>query len=306
MSSNIYKSVIILLLALALGFSFNWFFSTSRDSFQSYRAVSNKDLAEFFYSGEKSQAGLKEKFSSDGYNPVKILIVPGHTEEYPGSEYKTIRELDFNNKVAEKLFHKLNENNKLEVYVSNDKEIENYLNEDNNTEAFRLGYQRLHRFFSGESKDSIINNSIHSNTPTKIIERLYGINQWANENEIDIVIHIHFNSENGRELYEKGKYKGFAIYTPKTSYSNGLVSGQLAVSLYKSLSTILEPSNFEVEIGKVIESDSLIALGAFNTSDAAAVLIEYGFIYEDQFVFRADSFDKVADKTAKGILEFLK
>ena len=60
-------------------------------------------------------------------------------------------------------------------------------------------------------------HTIRNIAPDEMGVRLYGINKWANENDIDIVIHVHFNDYPGRPRTGSGKYSGFSILFQKVS-----------------------------------------------------------------------------------------
>jgi len=59
----------------------------------------------------------------------------------------------------------------------------------------------------------------------------------------------------------------------------------------------------------LIEDQQLIALGRYNTSDTASLLIEYGYIYESKLADetgREQFFSAFADKIYLGLEDFFK
>ena len=54
----------------------------------------------------------------------------------------------------------------------------------------------------------------HNSASKEASVRLYGITKWANENKIDLMMHIHFNDDANHSKNIAGKYSGFALYIP--------------------------------------------------------------------------------------------
>jgi N-acetylmuramoyl-L-alanine amidase len=148
---------------------------------------------------------------------------------------------------------------------------------------------------------------IHDNAPKNVAQRLYGITKWSNENNINVMIHIHFNDYTGRRWNRVGKYSGFAIYVPAPQFSNSSISHDIAQDIYKKLAEHNKVSNFPLEASGIIDEPGLIALGENNTSNAASVLIEYGYIYEKQFTdpkLRSQSLQDLAQQTFSGLQDY--
>ncbi len=146
-----------------------------------------------------------------------------------------------------------------------------------------------------------------NNAPSATAIRLYGINKWANENNIDIVVHLHFNDHPGRKYNQRGEYSGVTIYIPEKQFSNAKASKALAETVFKRLTTYSARSNMPLEREGVVEDQELIAIGAYNTLDPAVLLIEYGYIYETQFInpkTRTLAIEESALQTYLGILDF--
>lgn len=306
--NSLLKPLAIILTSILLGLFLVWVLDSLQGSRQVYERSSENELENFFYQQKISQSELQYKFYNE---EIRILIVPGHSDEFPGTIFKEIREVDLNRKVSDNLFNFLDEDSRFNVRLlhsreTSDDEIFSYINQSNNIEEFKNSYQRLESFFNGKDKDFVVNNRIYSETEEETINFLYGMNLWLNENNFDIVIHVHFNNYLREGRNEKGEFEGFAIYVPQEKYSNGVVSKELAESIHGRLDNVLERSNLPTEEEGIVESSSLIALGSFNTLSTAALLIEYGFIYEDKFGENGDIFYEIGKETYEGILDFLK
>ena len=147
----------------------------------------------------------------------------------------------------------------------------------------------------------------HNNIPADVAVRLYGINKWANENNIYLVIHIHINDYWGYPANVPGKYSGFAIYLPAQQYSNSTTTGAVAEAVFNRLAKYNPVSNLRQESSGLVSDSELIAVGANNTSEAANMLIEYDYIYEPQFVnpkIRGLALKDLAYQTYLGLQDF--
>ncbi len=273
-------------------------------------------LAGVFFVDSVSEKQLKNDYISakNGGRKIKILVVPGHDKDYWGAEFKGLKEADLNLELAKNLV----------TFLKQEKEFEVILGRDEN------GYKsELASYFSKNRKEienfiqknvAITNSYIqsglvepytkgvpHNVAPEEVAFRLYGINKWANENKIDIVIHIHLNDDPERTYYGFGKYTGFAIYIPEKQFSNAKGSMALAKPIFNQLQKYLAVSDLPKEKNGIIEDQKLIAIGAYNTLDAAGLLIEYGYIYEPQFVnaqIRPLAIKESAFQTYSGIKKF--
>jgi len=138
---------------------------------------------------------------------------------------------------------------------------------------------------------------------SEIAFRLYGINKWANENDVDIVLHIHFN-DYPRRTGRAGDHTGFSIYVPERQYGNAEASKDLARTLFDELKNTIGPSTLPLERDGIIEDQELIALGANGSLKGASVLIEYGYIYEPQYVYastRSPMMQELAFQTYRAV-----
>ena len=131
--------------------------------------------------------------------------------------------------------------------------------------------------FSFEPNQKIKHNKADSDT----VFKLYGLNKWANENDNDLVIHIHFNDYPRKNKKVAGKYQGYSVYIPEKQLPNHIESQKFAEIVSEEMSKYFSSSNLKIEEGVIMESQELIAVGANNTLSVPSVLIEYSYIYED-------------------------
>jgi N-acetylmuramoyl-L-alanine amidase len=259
-------------------------------------------------------ADVKSKYNTVT-KKVRILIVPGHEPSFGGAEYGNLKERDMTVDLANNLSEFFLNNSHYQVFVTRDKErwnvdLDNY---------FKNNWNDIVAFLSESKTDllkSISDGSVqrpkdssvyHNNAPKNVAYRLYGINKWSNENEIDIAIHIHFNDYPRNDASKPGKYSGLAIYVPERSFYNSSTTDAIAKTVYNRLSKYNATSNLPNEDVGIVEDDDLIAIGAYNTADAASMLIEYGYIYEPQFAdptIRSKTVRELAYQTYLGIEDF--
>ena len=246
---------------------------------------------------------------------VKILVVPGHDPKYYGTEFWGMHEADLTLKTAEYLYNQLKEDPRFEVWTARDFKTGEYTSEFteyfiNNREAIRkfkddsmLVMDALERAGIAEDKSTLN----HGFAKEEIALQLYGLNKWANEHDIDIALHLHFNNYPHSPRSAPGEYTGFAIYVPESQYPNGLTSRDLAKPILEELRGCCAISNMPFELGGIVEDQDLIALGANGTRDGAALLIEYGYLYEGKFAFasvRNNVFKDLAWRTYLGIKKY--
>jgi hypothetical protein len=122
----------------------------------------------------------------------------------------------------------------------------------------------------------------HNSAAPDVASRLYGITKWADENNIDIEIHIHFNDETEHRAGMPGQYSGFAIYVPAAQYDNSTTTKAVADTVFKRLAKYNPVSNLVGESAGIVDDPELIAIGSYNTANAASMLIEYAYVYEPQ------------------------
>ncbi len=220
---------------------------------------------------------------------IKILVVPGHDDVDYGTHYKKIKEADMTLRLSELLVKELKKDKRFAVYVARDKAgytapIEDFFR-DHHDEI--LSYMTVSKsayagqFESGQIES--ISSVPHNNASQQIAEKLYGINLWANQNKMDLVIHIHFNDESGRDNDKRGEYKGFAVYMPEKQLDNAKPSSAVAMRVFSELYKKYQPSTMEKESAGIVFDQSLIAVAGRNAIDTRRFLVEYGYVYEKRF-----------------------
>ena len=247
-------------------------------------------------------------------NNFKILIVPGHDNESKGgAQFKDIREADMNLKVAGDLYKYLSEDGHFRVFITRDKngykdEAVKYLS-DNYSSILS---------FRNASKDKM-NNFLENGIIKKIVGvdhnyaseddsvKLYAINKWADDNGMDLVIHIHFNDYPNRKLNRVGEYSGFSIYIPEKQLPNYEKSFEIVNSVFSQLKKYFPVSDLPKEDKGIIEDQELIAVGSNLSLSSPVFLVEYGYIYESQFInpkIQPLMFKELAYQTYQGIKNY--
>jgi len=254
------------------------------------------------------------KTSSSNTKPVKILIVPGHEPSEGGTAYKDVWERDVVVDIANELATQLRTNPRLSVMLARTKTewhpiLENYFTANWETiRAWRDNnkVETARKIATGhmEEAEPAVR---HNPAPEGPSVRLNGINKWADENDIDIVLHLHINDYPRSPTTQPGKYSGFAIYVPDSQYGNSGSSKVLAQKLYDRLVRYYPVSNLAGESAGIIEEMKLIAIGRDNSQSAASLLIEYGYIYEPHYTdetLRAAAIPDLAYQTFAGVQDF--
>ncbi len=244
--------------------------------------------------------------------PFKILLIPGHDNEVWGAEYGNRKEADMNLVLATKIYNILKEDKRFKVFITRDgngytKDFSDYFS----------AYKEDIISFEKNAKEKMVGNitdgnfvrkknAPHHRVSSNIALRLYGFNKWANENNIDAMVHIHFNDYPRANNWVIGKYKGFVMYIPDQQLSNYKGSESLAKKIFMELHKKYPISNFLPEKKGIVTDQQLIAIGANGTLDASvrSVLIEYGYIYEKIFrnnKTRSQFYKDAANLTVKGL-----
>lgn len=271
-------------------------------------------LAGVFFSDSTTVEELRTKYSQarsdDG--EILILIVPGHDNEFWGTEFKSLRENEINFELGQYLFDFLNSEDRYKAVLTQDsngylKPFKKYFEDEVSIKKYAQIYREI---MDGFVQDGIVTRKIfvdHVLAPEKQVIRLYGLNKIANERNVDIVIHIHFNDVPGRKYNRPGKYDGFTIYVPERQYSNSKASVALAESIMPRLSKVFPVSSHPKESAGIVEDQELIAIGANNSLDPAVAFIEYGYIYDAPIhdeVLRSKVLKEAAYQTFLGINDF--
>ncbi len=258
---------------------------------------------------------LKSKFleAPQTGRKVKILIVPGHEPNYGGAEYGALKERDMNVDLALRLAEHFKSNSHFDISLTRDKniwnpELESYFK--NNWQAIidfsKLKKSEMEKLVL-DGRLAKVNGVAHPVVSSDVATRLYGINKWASENDVDLLVHIHFNDYPRARADRPGKYWGFTIYVPEQQYSNSLATREVAKHVLDELSKGFTISNFPKEESGIVESPDLIATGNANTVDGASLLIEYGYIYRPVFQDEEQSekfMEEMAERTYLGLVDF--
>ena len=252
-------------------------------------------------------------FSVSAKTSVKVLIVPGHDDGSWGTEFLGVKEADMNVKLALMLYDRLKQDKNFEVFITRDwngykKEFADYF--QNNEEVILQFIKNSKEKFDDKIRNGEVEefeNVYHNDASDDMVLKLYGINKWADENNIGAVIHIHFNDYPRTKTHQRGKYKGFAVYIPEESLKNSKASSPLGFFVFNSLFKNYYISDYKKESGGVVPDQSLIALGANNTLNTRSVLIEYGYIYErifSTYYKREEQMKRMAKQTYEGIKKY--
>lgn len=243
----------------------------------------------------------------------RILVVPGHDDEYSGAVFNQTKEVELNRKVANKLVEFLSKEPGIEVVSAHQENKYNpfldfaFVHYKEKIEYFME--QSISGFLYKKEKEEIDlgDSDFHNAAVPDVRYRLYGINWWATQNQIDLVIHIHFNDYRDRKKGEH-KYDGFSMYIPGEHFGNHELSKIVGESIFKQLKKIRPISNLPYEEEGIIEGHELIAVGSHESLSSGSVLVEYGYIYEDIFhdPLKQDvTFDYLAYATYIGIKDAL-
>jgi N-acetylmuramoyl-L-alanine amidase len=227
--------------------------------------------------------------SGSSQSNVRILLVPGHEPDYGGAEYEALKERDMNVELAQDLQQFLDSNPHYQVFVTRDTqawspEFATYFQNDWNdiVQWATDSKSQFSNMVAIGSTSQATSTVYHINAAPDVALRLYGITKWADENNIDIAINIHFNDNVRADANKPGAYSGFAIYVPAAQYGNSTTTKAIAESVFNRLAKYNPVSDLPGESIGIVDDPELIALGANDTADAASMLIEYSYIYEPQ------------------------
>lgn len=251
-----------------------------------------------------------------GGEKVRILVVPGHEPSFGGAQYAGYYERELVLPLSEAIATELRTDPNLEVLVSrgalgwND-DFERYFNRSmSSIERFVETHKKEMKKLVRRGKvDENTEQAAHNRAPDDVAYRLYGITKWSNDNDVDLMIHVHLNDTGGHPDNVPGAYTGFTIYVPDNQYGNADPSRDVAETVFKKLNTLNATSTLPIEDKGIVEDQELIALGSNNTSEVPSILVEYGYIYEPKFMreeVRPTVFRDMAYQTATGVKDFFK
>ncbi|HEY0979225.1 MAG TPA: peptidoglycan-binding protein [Candidatus Paceibacterota bacterium] len=273
--------------------------SANRTAFE--ETVTTDDLAQAY---AEARAGGK---------PLRILIVPGHEPAQGGTMFAGYYERELVVDIAARLKEELGSDTAFEVLVArgtqgwNDDLARYFAREEDDIEEFVEDHKRDMRRLERRGRIADPENQApHNEAASDVALRLYGITKWANEHEVDLMVHLHLNDETGHPEDERGAHSGVAIYVPDEIYGNAAASRAIAEPVFARLQATNATSTFGFEQEGVLEDRDLIAIGANNTSEVPSLLIEYGYIYEERITdgAREALFADFAYQTALGIKDF--
>jgi peptidoglycan hydrolase-like protein with peptidoglycan-binding domain/N-acetylmuramoyl-L-alanine amidase len=261
-------------------------------------------------------ADLKEAYAeaAAGGRKVRILVVPGHEPMYGGAQYAGYYERELVIPLSEKIATELRADPNIEVILARNQRgwnptLSRYFNRNESAiERFVTSHQKEFRKLLRRGRaDANETQAGHNRAPNDVAHRLYGITKWSNENDVDLMIHVHLNDAGGRANDAPGAYTGLSIYVPYEEFGNALPSKQIAEAVFERLTDITAKSTLPIEDQGVVEDQELIALGSNNTSAVPSILVEYGYIYEPKFIdenVRDIVFSDYAYQTARGVADF--
>lgn len=271
-------------------------------------------LAGMFFVESISPENLRSLYSSAraGGGRVKILIVPGHDKETWGTEFRGLRETDLTAEVGEYLAEYLAYDSAFEVSLTRGRDgyaewFLNYLkNEKKGIQEYRARFKILMEAVDRAGVLDVHDGVGHNNAVESAAFKLHAVNKWAGDRHTSVAVHLHFNDYNRKSRGEAGRYSGYAIYVPESQFSNSRASVAVAKSIAGRLGKYFSESNLPKE-DAITEDQELIALTA--NLDAAALLIEYGYIYEPALVNRSVRplvLRELAFQTYRGLRDFFR
>lgn len=255
--------------------------------------------------------GLRARYNAKTFT---ILLVPGHDLEYSGAIYGNLREADLNLVLAARIKVDLEQVGTWRVLSTRDLATGKYQPEfatyfEQERAAISSFRSKLRKEFASLVASGGITPPVqpvhHNFVSAEVSNRLYGINRWANDNQVDLTLHIHFNDYPGR--HGAGKYSGFSIYIPERQLPNSRASRELAEVIQRELAGVMPVSNLPGETGSPIEDQELIAVGANGSRVSASFLVEYGYLAESQFQnieVRSAVLDELSHRTVRGLAEY--
>jgi len=315
--ARVKKKLILLSLLILCSVGFGIFHKFNKAKEFSLNQNSRNDFERYIDAGYFLQSASLSSLEETYLHPEKklrILLVPGHTNDSPGAIYKDSKEVDFTFELTEQLYKSFLKEGWADV------EIASLRNEDvNGFRSFFIekgsdieAFEKYQKGISEELRNRLLVEEMeednHVTAKRDIAELLYGINHYANKNDFDIVLHIHFNDYPRSDINEAGVFSGYALYVPDSIFSNSEVSLEIANSIAQELAVNYATSSHPLENKGVIESKELIAVGAHNTARTPAIVIEYAYIYEPflhSVISRQEVFETMVDATIEGIRKSL-
>ena len=183
---------------------------------------------QFAYAAKKEKGfsvSITEHKLKDRYDDkdLKILIVPGHEPNYGGAVFMGVYEREINLDIANALAKELRKDKNIEVVVARSssgwhKDLK---------KAYARDMKKIEKFVSTKKADmekkvaagavkryDETNHVDHATAATDVALRLYGLNKWANDTDVDLVLNLHVNDSPDHGPTTPGANSGFAIYIP--------------------------------------------------------------------------------------------
>ena len=247
--------------------------------------------------------------------PFSILIVPGHDTNTGGAHYRDLYERDMVVDIADKISTLLSSDSSFKVMVARSKTawnpiLQGYFDSDKQAIIdFKNAHQAADKaLMASGAKKAVPDMADHTDADATTSVELYGINKWAGENGIDLVIHLHLNDSGRKNMNQPGYYKGFTMFIPEKQMANATASRAIATDIYSDLKKDFTPETVSGRKDSLFEDQSLIAIGASGTLTKPAILIEYGYIYDKIFstdALREKSYSDMAAQTVAGIRDYI-
>ena len=246
---------------------------------------------------------------------LKILLVPGHDTTDFGTSFNGVREADLTRELARELAAILVEDGHFRVSTTRNFTTGKFLPEfaayfDTKRQdilKFRIALTEMMISAVRGNRFEKRTGVGHNTAPERVLRKLYGINKWANERDIEVTLHIHFNDHAGRRPGRVGNYEGFTIYVPERQFSSSRASRLLAEGMFNQLKQRFSVSTLPGESAGITGDQELIAVGAHGSLDGVGLLVEYGYIYEPQFIsatLRAAVLRELAHQTYAGMKRY--
>lgn len=246
--------------------------------------------------------------------PFTVLVVPGHDVNKGGAQYRNLFERDLVAIIAGKIARIFSGNASYKIVVARDRLMWNpvlsdyFKSREQSIIDFKIDHKDINRALMELGRKYFVPDMAeHPDADKTTIIQLYGINKWVGENDVDLVVHLHFNDRGRANLNAPGENRGFAIYIPERQMPNATASRKAAEKIYSKLDTILTPESIGNLKESIVEDQSLIAVGASDTLATPSMLIEYGYIYEKMLQTeeeRERALTTMAEQTALGIQEY--
>lgn len=278
-------------------------------------SITIAELTDHYY-GTNVSAPVAVQAPIPSQKKVRILIVPGHQPDRGGTNFGGVYERDVVVDIADALATLLSQNPHYDVLVARTKTawhptLQNYFDtHELEIDTFQLSQKAQMALHLADGSLLPEEDQVyHDAAPSKAALQLYGINKWTSDNAYDITLHLHINDYAGRHRPNLDKYEGFAVYVPNHQFSNAEASKAIGEAVAVRLNAYHATSTLPREDVGVVEDQELIATGSNNTADDAALLIEYGYIYEPQFQDPSVRSLAIADyalQTYLGLQDFFK